>query len=107
MPATPTLSAASVLLFLRGSYRADPTQPPATCTVELGDRTWTVTSTTGRLHIQAGEPAAADARLRTDPATLNALLAEPALLDIRLTDGSVTIDGDLAAARRLLGSAVS
>ena len=107
MPAAPTLSATSVLLFLRGSYRADPTQPPATCTVELGDRTWTVTSTTGRLHIQAGEPAAADARLRTDPATLNALLAEPALLDIRLTDGAVTIDGDLAAARRLLGSAVS
>jgi DNA-binding HxlR family transcriptional regulator len=104
MPASPTVSATSVLLFLRGSHHHDPTEPPATCAIELGDRTWTVSSAAGRLHIQAGEPAVADARLRTDPATLNTVLAEPAMLDNHLADGSIAVDGDLATARRLLGA---
>lgn len=106
MPAAPaTLSATSVLLYLRGSRHPDSAEPPTTYAVELGDRTWTVTSTSGQVHVEGGEPATADARLRTDPATLNALLADPALLDTRLADGSIAIDGDVAAARRLLSAA--
>jgi hypothetical protein len=35
---------------------------------------------------------------------MNALLADPELLDTHLADGSITIDGDLAAARRLLSA---
>ena len=104
MPAAPTLSATSVLLYLRGSRHPDPTGPPATYAVELGDRTWTVTSTAGQVRVHGGEPATADARLRTDPATLNALLADPGLLDARLADGSIAIEGEVAAARRLLST---
>jgi DNA-binding HxlR family transcriptional regulator len=105
MPAAPTLSATSVLLFLRGSCHPDPTEPPATFAIELGDRTWTVTSTAGQVHVHGGEPTTADARLRTDPATLNALLADPTLLDTFLADGSIAIDGNVIAARRFLSAA--
>jgi DNA-binding HxlR family transcriptional regulator len=104
MPAAPTLSATSVLLFLRGSLHPDPTEPPATFALDLGDRAWTVTTNAGQVYVQGGEPAGPDARVSTDPATLNALLADPALLDNHLADGSIAIDGDVAAARRLLGA---
>jgi DNA-binding HxlR family transcriptional regulator len=105
MPGAPTLSATSVLLFLRGSHHADPAEPGATYAVELDDRTWTVTTAAGRAQVETGEPADPAARLRTDPHTLNTLLADPALLDAHLADGSIVVDGDLAAARRLLGAA--
>ena len=104
MPSAPTLSATSVLLYLRGSRHPDPKEPPATYAVELGDRTWTVISRSGQVHVQGGEPAAADARLCTDPATLNAVLGDPRLLDTHLADGSLKIDGDVAGARRLLSA---
>ena len=75
-PAPPvTLSATSVLLFLRGSVR--PSGPPATYRLELEDRTWTVRADAGKVHITPGEPPSADASLRTDPVTLNALLSDP------------------------------
>lgn len=99
MPESPTLSATSVLLYLRGSRVPDEV---ATYAVELDGRPWTVTTTPGRVHVESGEPAEPAARIRTDPHTLNDLLADPALLDARLAEGSVAVDGDLAAARRLL-----
>jgi DNA-binding HxlR family transcriptional regulator len=99
MPEAPTLSATSVLLYLRGSRVPDEV---ATYAVELDGRPWTVTTTPGQVHVESGEPAEPAARIRTDPHTLNDLLADPALLDARLAEGSVAVDGDLAAARRLL-----
>jgi DNA-binding HxlR family transcriptional regulator len=102
LPAEPTLSATSVLLYLRGSRRPD---PAARYAVELDGRTWTVRTAAGALRVEAGEPVAPTARLRTDPRTLNALLADPTLLDARLADGSAAVDGDLVAARRLLDAA--
>jgi DNA-binding HxlR family transcriptional regulator len=103
MPAAPIhLSATSVLLYLRGSRHPDPAQPPATYVVTLGDRNWTVTTKAGQVHVDTDEPATADACLRTDATTLNALLADPALLDTCLADGSIDIEGDKDAVRRLL-----
>jgi DNA-binding HxlR family transcriptional regulator len=102
LPAEPTLSATSVLLYLRGSRRPD---PAATYAIELDGRTWTVRTAAGALRVEAGEPAAPTARLRTDPRTLNALLADPTLLDAHLADGSAAVDGDLVAARQLLEAA--
>lgn len=104
LPPEPTLSATSVLLFLRGSVRPDPAAPTAVYRLELGDRVWAVRSESGRLDIRAGAPAAPDASLRTDPTTLNTLLADPAALDARLSDGSVVATGDLTALRRLLSA---
>ena len=99
LPPEPTLSAVSVLLFLRGSARPDPT---AIYRLELDDRVWTIRSSSGQVDVRPGEPAAADAALRTDPQTLNTLLTDPAAFDAAISDGSLVASGDLPAIRRLL-----
>ncbi|MEP7023676.1 MAG: winged helix-turn-helix transcriptional regulator [Actinomycetota bacterium] len=100
LPPGATLSATSVLLFLRGA--AHPGGPPATYRIELDDRAWTVRTKLGQLDVQPGEPARPDASLRTDPATLNALLGAATDLDTAMSSGSAVAQGDLAALRRLL-----
>jgi DNA-binding HxlR family transcriptional regulator len=103
LPPTPaTLSATSVVLFLRSSARPDPQAPPATCRLQLDDRVWTIRTEAGRLHVRPGEPASPDASLRADPATLNALLEASRKLDDAVSDGSVVAAGDLSALRRLV-----
>jgi DNA-binding HxlR family transcriptional regulator len=106
-PEPTTLSATSVLLFLRGSAQLDPAAPETTYHLELDDRAWTIRAASGRVDIQPGEPAAAAASLRTTPKTLNALLGEPDALDAALSDGSAIADGDLTALRRLLAAAIA
>jgi DNA-binding HxlR family transcriptional regulator len=96
-----TLTATSVLLFLRAAANPD---FPGTCQIELADRVFTVRGGSGRVHVEAGEPAAADVVLRTDPRTLNDLLADPATLDTAVADGNVTVTGDLPALRLLLAT---
>ena len=103
-PAPATLSATSVVLFLRSAGRPDPDAPPATCRLELGDRVWAIRAEAGRLHVQPGEPASPDASLRADPATLNALLEAATEFDAAVSDGSVVAAGDLSALRRLVGA---
>jgi DNA-binding HxlR family transcriptional regulator len=103
-PAPSTLSATSVVLFLRNSGRPDPEAPPATCRLELDDRVWAIRAEAGRLHVQPGEPASPDASLRADPATLNALLEASREFDAAVSDGSVVAAGDLSALRRLVGA---
>lgn len=101
-PEPTTLSATSVLLFLRSSARPDPAAPTTTYRLELDDRVWTIRSASGQVDIQPGEPAGAAASLRTDPKTLNALLGDLTTLDAAVSGGSVVVAGDLAALRRLL-----
>ncbi|GII62372.1 HxlR family transcriptional regulator [Sphaerisporangium krabiense] len=103
-PGAVTLSATAVLLYLRGAARPSPGAPPAVFRVQLDDHVWTVESSAGSVTVRPGEPAAADAALRTDPATLNALLAAPTGLDAALSSGRVTATGDLEALRGLLRS---
>jgi DNA-binding HxlR family transcriptional regulator len=98
-----TLSASSVLLFLRGSARPDPGWPPAIYRVELGDGVWTLAVSDGEVRVEPGEPRAPVATLRTDPATLNALVGDPLALDAAIADGRVHAAGDVSALRRLLG----
>lgn len=98
------ISATSVLLYLRGACRPDPAGPHTVLAVELDGRTWTVAASQGTVTVEAGEPTRPDARLRTDPETLNTLLAEPSLLGAALRDRTVTIDGgDAAIVHELLG----
>ena len=102
-PPTPaTLSATSVLIFLRTSARIDPAAPATTYRLELDDRVWTVETRAGQVLVQPGEPTRADASLRTTPGTLNALLEDPAAFDTALADGTAAAAGDLPALRRLL-----
>jgi DNA-binding HxlR family transcriptional regulator len=106
-PAPRTLSATSVLLFLRSSARPDPTAAPMTCRLELDDRIWTIRTAAGQVNVEPGDPATADVWLRTDPQTLNTLLGDPAFLDTALADGTVAAGGDLRAVRRLLQAATT
>jgi DNA-binding HxlR family transcriptional regulator len=103
-PAPVTLSATSMVIFLRSAARPDPAASPSTCRLELDDRVWTIRAEAGRLQVQAGEPARPDASLRTDPATLNALLEGSTEFDAAVSDGSVVAAGDLQALRRLVQS---
>jgi DNA-binding HxlR family transcriptional regulator len=108
LPPTPTtLSATSVLLFLRTSARPDPGAPPATYRLELDNRVWTVRAEAGRLQVQPGEPASPDASIRADPAAFNALLEAPAQLDAAVSGGSVVAAGDLSALHRLLQAVIA
>ncbi|WP_433044915.1 winged helix-turn-helix transcriptional regulator [Dactylosporangium sp. CS-033363] len=102
-PAEPaSLSATSVLLFLRGHARPDPAAPPATCRLDLDGRAWTVRLHEGRIEIEPGEPPTADAALRTDPGTLSSLLQDPSTLAAACARGTAAIVGDRAAIDRLL-----
>ncbi|GAA3822409.1 winged helix-turn-helix transcriptional regulator [Sphaerisporangium flaviroseum] len=101
-PAPATLSATSVLLYLRSSARPDPKAPPAIYRLELDDRVWTIRTADAQVQVELGEPARADASLCTDPRTLNALLDDPATLDAAMSDGNAAATGDLPALRRLL-----
>jgi DNA-binding HxlR family transcriptional regulator len=101
-PADASLTATSVLLFLRGCARAHPDPPRATYRVQLGDRVWSISSPEGQIEIQEKDMATPDASLDADPRTLNALLFDPAGLDAAIASGAVRADGDLVALRRLL-----
>jgi DNA-binding HxlR family transcriptional regulator len=103
LPTTPTtLSATSVLLFLRASAHPDPEAAMVTCQLDLDGRLWTVRTENGHVQILAGEPNQPDASLRTDPKTLNALLEDPGKLDAAVSDGIAAIAGDPSALRGVL-----
>jgi DNA-binding HxlR family transcriptional regulator len=102
-PPEPTsLSATSVLIFLRVGARPDPAAPPIVCRLDLDGSVWTVRVDSGKVQVQSGEPATADVSLRTDPKTLGSMLANPASLDSALAEGSVALVGDRLALNRLL-----
>jgi DNA-binding HxlR family transcriptional regulator len=101
-PADGSLSAAAVLLFLRGSLRANPAAPSGTFRLQLDSRAWTAVPRAGVFEIEPGETEPADAGIRTDPTTLNALLLAPGGLDAALATGAAEVEGDVAALRRLL-----
>jgi DNA-binding HxlR family transcriptional regulator len=101
-PAPRTLSATSVLLFLRTSAHPDPDARPTTVRLEVDDRVWTIRAATGQVEVEPGEPGTADVSLRTDPHTLNALLSDPETLTAALAGGTAVAAGDLPALRRLL-----
>jgi DNA-binding HxlR family transcriptional regulator len=104
LPPEATLNATSVLLFLRGVIHPNPEASPAVYCLELDDRMWTVRTVDGDLDVQQGEPTSADAAVRTDSHTLNALLNEPHTLDAALSEGTIIVKGNLAALRELLGT---
>ncbi|MBD2892154.1 hypothetical protein amrb99_10640 [Actinomadura sp. RB99] len=101
-PEPSSLSATSVLLFLRVGVRPDPAAPPIVCRLDLDGSIWTVRVESGEVHVQSGEPARADISLRTDPKTLGGLLADPASLDAALAEGRLAFVGDLPTLNRLL-----
>jgi DNA-binding HxlR family transcriptional regulator len=104
-PADGSLSATAVLLFLRGSLRANLAAPSGTFRLALENQAWTVVRREGVFEIEPGETESADAGLRTDPTTLNALLSAPGGLDVALATGAAQAEGDVDSLRRLLTAA--
>ena len=100
--ANSSLSATSVLIFLRASARARANAPKQTYRVALDDRVWTVSSPDGRMEIEPGDPAEPDAGIETDPDTLTTLLLNPDGLDAAIADGSVHAEGKISTLRRLI-----
>ncbi len=98
-----THSASSMMLFLRGGAHPDP-QDHSVYRVQLHESVFTVRTEAGQVRVEQGEPQQADAAIRTDPDTFNALLAKPAGLRAAISDGHVEVSGDLPALRRLLRS---
>jgi DNA-binding HxlR family transcriptional regulator len=98
-PPSPTISATSVLIYLRGLVRPNPRAAARTYRVELDGRVWTVRTAAGEVHVETGEPTAADATLTTTPVVLNDLLTDPSTLDSAVAAGTVVVTGDV---RRLL-----
>ena len=103
-PADGSLSATAVLLFLRGSLRENPAAPAGTFRLVLGERARTLAASGGVVEIEPSDPPAADAGIRTDPTTLNALLLDPGRLDAALATGAAETEGDVDALRRLLAA---
>jgi DNA-binding HxlR family transcriptional regulator len=97
-----TLSAASVLLFLRGVTHPNPDLPATVYCFDLDGRKWTVRTVDGGVDVQPGEPTSADVSIHTDPRTLNALLEAPNTVDAALSEGAIVVTGNLAALRQLL-----
>jgi DNA-binding HxlR family transcriptional regulator len=105
LPATATtLSATSVLLYLRTAGRPEPRDEQTVVRLDLDDRPWTVGTEDGRLSVRPGEPSNPDATLRTDPKTFNALLTQPRGLTAAVAAGDAVVTGDRPALRRLLRS---
>ena len=103
-PPPATLSATSVLLFLRGAAHPDPAAPPITYRLEMDGRVWTVRLAEGQASVHPGEPATADVSLRTDPGTLSAMLAGTAMLAAARASGTTSVAGDPSAIDRLLSA---
>jgi DNA-binding HxlR family transcriptional regulator len=101
-PANGSLSATSVLFFLRHSARAHANPPTETFRLHLDERVWTISSPHGRPEIHTEDTAPPDATLVTDPATLLTLLLDPDRLNDAIAAGSARVEGNLAAVRRLL-----
>lgn len=99
-----TLSATSMMLFVRGGGKSDPAQPPTEYRVELDESVWTVRAADGKTHVRRGEPTDPAAGISTDPVTFNALFEEPDSLPDRVSAGTVRTSGDSSALDRLLRS---
>lgn len=99
-----TLSATSMMIFLRGGGKPDPADPPTEYRIELAETVWTVRAEDGAMHIRPGEPSDPAAGISTDPVTFNALFEDPDTLARNVSTGKVRTSGDPVALDRLLRS---
>jgi DNA-binding HxlR family transcriptional regulator/putative sterol carrier protein len=101
-PAGP-VSAVSAMLTLRTYFRG-PDDWQAVLQIRLSDRIYGVRVAEGRVEITAGEPAAADAEIDTDPDTFLALLTGGRELTAAITAGEVQVGGERTHVERLLAA---
>ncbi|RKE17515.1 helix-turn-helix domain-containing protein [Streptomyces sp. TLI_171] len=109
IPRSGPVRADSLLLGLRATFAADPAPDwTADYEVRLDPDRFTVRVVEGRLvSVTRGQPPAPAAVLAADPAALDAVLSGRTTPEAAVADGSLTIDGDVPAALRLLHSALA
>jgi DNA-binding HxlR family transcriptional regulator len=100
-PAPNVLTPTSVLIYLRGCSRPDPSVR-SVVRIAFDDQVWTARAEDGHLTIEAGDSAEAEAVIATDPFTFNALIGDVDALQAGIDAGRITVEGDLDAPRRLL-----
>lgn len=101
----PPLSADAAVVALQTMF--DPASAgdiDAAYGLRLGDRYFSIRVGNRRLHARQGTDDGAVATIATDTGTLVAVLWHGRVLDEAIATGSLSIDGDRAAAHRLLGS---
>jgi DNA-binding HxlR family transcriptional regulator len=92
-----TISAVSVLLYLRGSVQPERVAAPVTCRIELDERVWSLRIAAGHVSVATGEPAGPDVSFRSTPPALSALIDDPSHLGQALSDGTLDVTGDVQA----------
>ena len=103
MPHEAPMSVDSHILAMRTMFDPDLATFQARYGLRLDDAEFQVTVSEGRFEIDRGASAGPDATIVTDPATLAALLWLGQSLDDALASGRLSIEGDVAAAARLVG----
>ena len=95
------ISATSALLYLRSCLASAEDRPEGVFRIELAERVWALELGACSVCIEQGEPGAADAGLRTDPATLSALVDDADALERAVASGAAETHGDRSLLRRL------
>jgi DNA-binding HxlR family transcriptional regulator/putative sterol carrier protein len=99
----PIVSADSVILALRGLFDAGAAQGlRASYELRLGEDRFQIKVADDEIEIARGSADHADATIDTDPGTLNSVLWEGQSLTDAQRAGTMTIEGDKAAVRRLV-----
>jgi DNA-binding HxlR family transcriptional regulator len=101
-PPPVVLSPTSVLIYLRGCARPDPTSPPTVVRIEMDDQVWTARADQGQMTVTAGDTSKADATIKSDPYTFHALIGDSDALEAGTASGAVSVNGDLSALMRML-----
>lgn len=99
----PIVSADSVILAMRGLF--DPAAAhglKANYDLRLGEGRFRIHVADDQIEVARGEADQADATIDTDPDTLNAVLLEGLPLPDAQRSGSITIEGDNSAVKRLV-----
>jgi DNA-binding HxlR family transcriptional regulator len=104
-PPDGSFSSTSVLYLLRSRLRSRPGALDASYRIHLDDGVWTIREEGGRVGIRCEDMAQPNANIQTDSFTLSALLLDPSGLDRAAEDGSLRVEGDVDAVRRLLRAA--
>jgi DNA-binding HxlR family transcriptional regulator len=101
----PPLSADAAVVALQTMFDpASAGEIDAAYELRLGDRPFTIRIGNRRLRARQGTDGGAVATIATDTGTLASVLWHGRPLDEAIASGSLSIDGDRAAAQRLLGS---
>jgi DNA-binding HxlR family transcriptional regulator len=102
VPASPSLSGTSVLIYLQAHLKPVPNSRPVTIHIDLDGQPWTARVRPDGATVRSGEPDAADLTLATTACALDDLLHNPNRIDAALRKRGTRLTGDRATLARIL-----